>query len=268
MILTKGTKGVRREIKTKIPRHAAIPPAGRAALEERLGHVFARPELLTQALTHSSLANECSRSPEHNERLEFLGDAVLELCVSSALFRRFPLAREGELSAMRSKLVSAGSLAGLAREMGLDKLLLLGRGEEMQGGRCRDSVLSDVFEALLAAVYEDGGFAAALAAVESLFAPYWPGLDGMPRKPKDYKSLLQEKTLQIFRDRPIYQRKASHGPDHAPVFVVALRLPDGREFPGSAASCKGAEQDAARRALAALRQEETSRRNGSPPHGE
>ncbi|MDR2745234.1 MAG: ribonuclease III [Desulfovibrio sp.] len=268
MILTKDCRRVRRENKTKIPQRAATPSAGRAALEKRLGHVFARPELLTQALTHSSLANERPGSPEHNERLEFLGDAVLELCVSSALFRRFPLAREGELSAMRSRLVSAGSLARLARELGLDKLLLLGRGEEMQGGRCRDSVLSDVFEALLAAVYEDGGFAAALAAVENLFAPYWPGLDEEPRRPKDYKSRLQEKTLQLFRDRPIYQGKGSHGPDHARIFVVALRLPDGREFPGSGASCKGAEQDAARMALAALQQEEPSGRGGSRPRGE
>ncbi|MDR2055580.1 MAG: ribonuclease III [Desulfovibrio sp.] len=259
MILTKGGEGVRRESDIRTPQRAAISSAGRAALEERLGHVFARPELLTQALTHSSLANECPHAQEHNERLEFLGDAALELCVSSALFRRFPAAREGELSAMRSRLVSAGSLARLARELGLDKLLMLGRGEEMQGGRCRDSVLSDVFEALLAAVYEDGGFAAALAAVEGLFAPYWPGLDEEPRRPKDYKTRLQEKTLQIFRDRPRYQMKASHGPDHARVFSVALRLPDGREFSGSGTSCKSAEQDAARKALAALREEEPPR---------
>ncbi|MDR3358552.1 MAG: ribonuclease III [Desulfovibrio sp.] len=262
MILTNDCKGALRENKTDIPQRT--PSAGRDALEERLGYVFARPELLTQALTHSSLANECPRSPEHNERLEFLGDAVLELCVSSALFRRFPLAREGELSTRRSSLVSAGSLARLARELGLDKLLLLGRGEEMQGGRCRDSILSDVFEALLAAVYEDGGFAAALAAVERLFAPYWPGFDGVPRKPKDYKTRLQEKTLQIFRDRPIYQVKASHGPEHARIFVVILRLPDGREFSGSGATRKGAEQDAAHGALVALQQEKSSRRRDPP----
>jgi ribonuclease-3 len=263
MILTKDCEGVRHENNIRTPQRAA----GRAALEERLGHVFARPELLTLALTHSSLANECPQPPEHNERLEFLGDAVLELCVSSALFRRFPAAREGELSAMRSRLVNAGLLARLARELSLDKLLLLGRGEEMQGGRCRDSVLSDVFEALLAAVYEDGGFAAAFAAVERLFAPYWPGLDREPHRRKDYKSLLQEKTLKIFGDRPIYQRKASHGPDHARVFDVTLRLPDGREFPGSGTSCKGAEQDAARNALTALRREEPSGR-GSEPRSE
>jgi ribonuclease-3 len=263
MILTKDCGDARRG-KNRLSQSSAASSAGRSALEKRLGHVFARPELLTQALTHSSLANECSHSPEHNERLEFLGDAVLELCVSSALFRRFPAAREGELSAMRARLVSAGSLADMARALGLDKLLLLGRGEEMQGGRCRDSVLSDVFEALLAAVYEDGGFAAALAAVENIFAPCWPGLDEAPSRPRDHKSLLQEKTLRIFRDRPVYQRKSSRGPDHARIFAVALRLPDGREFSGSGASCKSAEQDAARNALAALQQEESSHRGLTP----
>ena len=136
----------------------ATPPRARIALEEKLGHVFARPELLDLALTHSSWANEYSGGQHHNERQEFLGDAVLELCVSWELFRRFPEAREGELTKLRARLVSTVSLAERAREFGLDSLLKLGKGEERQGGRSRDSVLSDVLEAVLAAVYEDGGF--------------------------------------------------------------------------------------------------------------
>ena len=131
----------------------ATPSQARAVLEERLGHVFARPELLDLALTHSSWANECDGGQRHNERQEFLGDAVLELCVSWELFRRFPDAREGELTKLRARLVSTVSLAERAREFGLDGLLKLGRGEERQGGRGRDSVLSDVLEAVLAAVY-------------------------------------------------------------------------------------------------------------------
>ncbi|MDR3320033.1 MAG: ribonuclease III [Desulfovibrio sp.] len=233
-----------------------MSPSARAALEARLGHVFVRPELLTQALTHSSIANESAEEGMgHNERLEFLGDAVLELCVSIALFRRFPVAREGNLSAMRSRLVSANSLAKLARELGLDKMLLLGRGEEIQGGRDRDSVLSDAFEAVFAAVYEDGGFAAASASVERVFALLWPVIGESVHQAKDYKSRLQEKILEVFKELPIYQRMASRGPDHARIFEVMLRLPDGREFLGSGTSCKRAEQNAACDALAALQQE-------------
>ena len=130
-------------------------------VKKRLGHSFARRELLDLALTHSSWANEYSCGQEHNERQEFLGDAVLELCVSWEIYKRFPSAREGELTKMRSNLVSAVSLAERARDLGLDVLLKLGRGEENQGGRKRDAVLSDALEAVLAAVYEDGGFAAA-----------------------------------------------------------------------------------------------------------
>jgi ribonuclease-3 len=227
----------------------------RAALERKLGYVFSRPEAIMLALTHSSLANECPRITEHNERLEFLGDAVLELALSTLLFRFFPKAREGELTAMRSKLVNAAALATKARDLGLDALVLLGRGEELQGGRERDSVLSDVFEAVLAAVYVDGGFASAFAVAKGIFEPHLARLqdDGTHRdKPKDNKTRLQEKTLQLFKERPIYQRKASHGPDHARTFEVTLFLPDGREFPGSGTSMKRAEQDAARRALEAL----------------
>ena len=115
----------------------ATPPRARIALEEKLGHVFARPELLDLALTHSSWANEYSGGQHHNERQEFLGDAVLELCVSWELFRRFPEAREGELTKLRARLVSTVSLAERAREFGLDSLLKLGKGEERQGGQPR-----------------------------------------------------------------------------------------------------------------------------------
>ena len=229
----------------------ATPPRARIALEEKLGHVFARPELLDLALTHSSWANEYSGGQHHNERQEFLGDAVLELCVSWELFRRFPEAREGELTKLRARLVSTVSLAERAREFGLDSLLKLGKGEERQGGRSRDSVLSDVLEAVLAAVYEDGGFTAAQAAVAHIFAPHWPRAAGEPQR-KDYKTRLQEVAQQLFRERPVYVQLASHGPEHAKIFEVSLHLPDGREFTASGTSCKKDEQEAARQALNSL----------------
>lgn len=223
----------------------------RAVLEERLDHVFARPELLDLALTHSSWANECGGGQRHNERQEFLGDAVLELCVSWELFRRFPKAREGELTKLRARLVSTVSLAERARQLGLDGLLKLGRGEERQGGRDRDSVLSDVLEAVLAAVYEDGGFAAAQKAVARIFEQHWPQTAGQTQR-KDCKTRLQEMAQQLFKDRPVYALLASRGPEHAKIFEVSLHLPDGREFMASGTSCKKAEQEAARLALLAL----------------
>ncbi|MBQ7617485.1 MAG: ribonuclease III, partial [Desulfovibrio sp.] len=118
-------------------------------LETALAHVFQDQSLLELALTHSSYANEEHDGAAHNERLEFLGDAVLELCVSHVLFHRYSTSREGALTKYRASLVSTTSLAKLARELGLDQLLRLGKGEEQQGGRQRDSVLSDAFEAVL-----------------------------------------------------------------------------------------------------------------------
>lgn len=220
-------------------------------LESALGHVFSRRALLDLALTHSSWANESGAEQNHNERLEFLGDAVLELCVSAQLFRRFPDAREGELTKMRAHLVSTVSLAERARKIGLEALLKLGRGEESQGGRNRDSVLSDAFEAVLAAVYEDGGFVAAQATVARLFADRWPSV-AEKAMPKDYKTRLQEASQQRFGEPPLYTRMGSHGPEHAKTFEIALRMPDGAEFTASGSSCKKAEQNAARQALEAL----------------
>lgn len=222
-----------------------------AELARRLGHTFAHPELLRLALTHSSWANECGAGDAHNERLEFLGDAVLELCVSAELFRRFPKMREGELTRLRSRLVSTVGLAERARELGLDARLRLGKGEEQQGGRDRDAILSDALEAVLAAVYEDGGFAAAQGAVARIFEGHWPRGAGAPRV-RDCKSRLQEATQHLFGRTPVYARESASGPEHAKCFQVRLTLPDGQGFAGQGTSCKKAEQDAAGRALAAL----------------
>ena len=222
-------------------------------LEEVLDYHFRNRALIERALTHSSYANECGLGQGHNERQEFLGDAVLELCVSWELYRRFPNTREGDLTRLRSCLVNTQSFANRAREIGLDRMLLLGRGEDSQGGRKRDSVLSDVFEAVLAAVYEDGGFEEVQRCVSRLFAGVWPENPEEGKKEQDHKTCLQEKVQHLFNgERPVYTQIAVTGPSHARQFTVEVRLPDGSRFEAEGTSCKKAEQGAAARALAAL----------------
>lgn len=220
-------------------------------LQANIPYHFSQVKLLQAAMTHSSYANEQQADIEHNERLEFLGDAVLELCISQMLYTRFPSTREGELTAMRSKLVNQDTLAFLARKIGIDRCIVLGKGEESQGGRERDSLLSDAFEALLGAVFLDGGFTAAFTVVEGLFRASLPQRSGKV-KSKDNKSLLQELTQQLFKDRPVYSLVSSLGPEHDKVFTVRLELPDKREFTAEGSSVKRAEQNAAHMALVFL----------------
>ncbi len=217
-------------------------------LQRDIPYDFGQVKLLDTALTHSSYVNERLEGGEHNERLEFLGDAVLEICVSEELYRRFPEEREGALTAMRSRLVNQDNLADLAGGIGLDKCLLLGRGEENQGGRSRSSILSDTFEALLGAVFLDGGFAAAQKVVAGLFAGRL-GEPLPPTKGRDHKSRLQEVVQRRFKSHPIYALVESSGPEHAKTFAVRLELPDGHVFTAEGSSIKRAEQLAALEAL-------------------
>ena len=227
------------------------------AVEEKIGYTFTDISLLETALTHSSYANEQGSGTRHNERLEFLGDAVLELCVSTTLFRRFFDAREGELTKMRAKIVSQPFLTELALQCLVDKALFLGKGEESQGGRERPSLLSDAFEALLGGVFLDGGFPAAVAVVDHIFADKWPE----PRQSehsKDAKSHLQEVTQQRFKALPVYSLIESSGPEHAKVFTVQVTLPDERAFTCDGPSLKRAEQLVAQKALAFLLPEKSN----------
>jgi ribonuclease-3 len=226
-------------------------------LQRDIPYRFSQVKLLEEAMTHSSHANEQQSGAAHNERLEFLGDAVLELCVSQALYSRFPDTREGELTAMRSRLVNQDTLAGLARKLGVPACLVLGKGEEAQGGRDRDSLLSDAFEALLGAIFLDGGFAGSAAVVERLFEPLWPRKSASTRS-KDSKSRLQELTQQLFRDRPLYTLVSSSGPEHDKIFTVRLDLPDGQSFVANGSSVKRAEQTGALMALRHLAQDENA----------
>lgn len=219
----------------------------RSALQVALGYTFTQPDRLLMALTHSSFANEHDL-PHHNERLEFLGDAVLGLCVSWALYTRFPDAREGDMTRLRSRLISSPFLADIAQEIGLERCLMLGKGEENQGGRQREALLSDALEAVLGAVLEDGGFAAVNTVVEHLYAAHWPE-DAEHALHKDYKSRLQEFTQRTHKERPVYMLAGGSGPEHAKIFEVRLFLPDGRTFGGAGPSVKRAEQEAARLAL-------------------
>lgn len=220
-------------------------------LQDKLGYKFNSPDLLILALTHTSWANEKGRTGKHNERLEFLGDAVLELCVSTELYHLFPTAREGDLTRLRSGLVNEETLARIAKNLKIADVLRLGRGEENQGGRERNSVLSDTMEAIFAAIYEDGGFETALKVIGMLYKPYWPEQWRNPKK-KDCKSRLQELTQKLYKGLPVYALEGSTGPEHAKVFVVSLTLPNGEIFHAADSSCKKAEQLVASLALERL----------------
>lgn len=217
-------------------------------IEEKIGHAFADSRLLLRALTHVSYANERGQTNKHNERLEFLGDAVLSLCVSTELFKRFPQAREGRLTVMHDRLVCEQSLALRAREIGLGPAIRLGQGEACQNGSERPSLLADAFEALLAAVYLDGGLEAAARMVAKVFAEQWPRYAGAP-KGKDPKSKVQEICQKTLCGLPVYELVQTEGRDHEKIFTVKLILPDGREFLGRDTSMKKAGQAAAASAL-------------------
>ncbi len=222
-------------------------------VEGILGSPVNNPNLFLAALTHSSYANEhLDEGAEHNERLEFLGDAVLELVVSEYLYRAYPDLPEGDLTKVRAGVVCEPTLAKKARELGVGNLVLLGRGEEMMGGRERDSLLADVFEALTGALYLDRGLEATRSFIVRTLAEEIDSLVNNPRS-HDFKSMLQELVQQ--RDhtaRITYQVVQERGPDHNKVFEVVVKV-NGRLYGcGRGKSKKGAEQQAAAQALEKL----------------
>ncbi len=214
------------------------------ALEEKLGYTFQNPALLTRALTHSSYANE-QNAPGDNERLEFLGDSVLGFLTAEYLFSEHKGVPEGELTRLRAYAVCEKSLDVYAKQLGLGDFLLLGKGEERTGGRTRASVLSDAFEAVIAAMYLDGGIQAARPFVLRYVAPY------VEAKPvfRDYKTTLQEVTQQNPGETLEYVVVSESGPDHDKHFEVEVHLNSNVLGRGSGPSKKKAEQDAARQAL-------------------
>lgn len=240
-------------------RNAAEHPERLARLQERLGHRFARPELLVQALTHRSYANEQGTGVD-NEVLEFLGDAVLGLIVSDLLCSEYPDLSEGQMSKLKSYLVSAETLGRLAEEFGLGPFILLGRGEEKTEGRNKSSILANAFEAVLAALYTDGGLERARAFVLDLLGPLLEGADeeaeGTPVR--DFKSTLQEHVQATGLPLPEYLVVEEEGPDHAKVFHIEVRIGEGPGARGTGRTKKRAEQRAARELLRRLQEGEAA----------
>jgi ribonuclease III len=231
-----------------------FPRARCLELEARLGHSFRNPALCETALTHTSWVNEAGQ-PERsdNERLEFLGDAVVDLVVSDVLMRRFPDRREGDLSRARAALVSETGLAQVALAMELGRYILLGKGEERTGGRSRPSILANTLEALVGAIYIDAGFDTVAAVATRLFEGRIEDVDSHARL--DYKSRLQERAQALWQTAPVYEVVAEDGPDHDKRFEVALSLA-GRPYGRAVGrSKKEAEQGAAAAALEALERE-------------
>jgi len=218
-----------------------------------LGHHFNNPALLAQALTHSSYANEKGLE-DHYERLEFLGDAVLELIVSHMLIERYPDHREGDLSRMRASVVNKKTLAGIARRLGIGQYILLSYGEDKTGGREKGSLLADVFEAIIGAIYLDGGLGAAADFVERYFEMIFAGI-AKEIVFRDYKTRLQEAAQARLQATPNYQVVDASGPDHERSFTVEVSLRNRLYGSGVGRSKKQAEQMAAKQALQRLHEE-------------
>ncbi len=213
---------------------------------ERIGYTFREPMLLENALTHSSYANEGNRGLKSNERLEFLGDSVLGFITAGYLFRHGS-GQEGELTRLRASLVCEKALSSYARKLGLGDCLLLGRGELRGGGADRPSILADAFEAVIAAIYLDGG----LEPAEAFILPYIKEELSQQRRPqfKDYKTALQEIIQQNPEEQLTYLLVGESGPDHNKQFAVEVHLNSNVIGTGRGRSKKEAEQQAAREAL-------------------
>ena len=221
-------------------------------LGRRLGYQFRNPELLAQAFRHSSYVNEGGDSNlKDNETLEFLGDAVLDLAIGHILMDLFQSANEGELSKCRASVVSERGLFDLARELRLGDFLLLGRGEELSGGRGKPSILANTLEALVGAVYLDAGFPKTREIIHGLFISTIQRID-IESLRSDYKSLLQEYTQQEYKSRPEYMLVSESGPAHERTFRVAIYLGGELKAEGEGRSKKEAEQEAAKEALLCL----------------
>jgi ribonuclease III len=228
-----------------------VPELDPLLLEQRLSYRFTDRRLLENSLNHSSFIHEQDRTDlRSNERLEFLGDAVLNLAAGHLLMTHFPDVPEGNLSRMRARLVNESQVAGLARLLELGRFIRLGKGESLSGGRKKRSILADAYEALIGALYLDGGFDAAFRILNSHLTPL---LDKMtaPELSADHKSRLQEAVQGSGGQVPEYQMVAESGPDHDKTFRVAVQVSDLREE-GVGKSKKMAEQDAARKALERL----------------
>ena len=223
-----------------------------STLEEKIGYTFKKKIYLEEALTHSSYAND-NQKKFNNERMEFLGDAVLSVVSAEYLYHKFPDMAEGELSKLRSSLVCTQSLSNFAREIDLGDYLLLGRGEEKMGGKDRDSNLEDAFEALIAAIYLDGGMEPARRHVMNFVLRELKHTDDEVFK--DYKTALQEIIQRNPEESVTYILIDESGPDHDKSFTVEVRLNSNVIGKGTGKNKKRAEQMAAKEALILMGEE-------------
>ena len=222
---------------------------GVSEFEQRIGYTFRRGDLLRRALTHKSYSHEAKDfDVRHNETFEFLGDSVLGFVIGDLLFQHFPALDEGALSKMKAYLVSAPSLAGKARHYGMGDVILLGVGEEKTGGRKKDSLLANLVEAVIAAIYLDGGIEPARKLIEETFAGEIKEINEDDLLFHDYKTALQEVAQARGLPLPDYNVVAEVGPDHDKRFVVEVLL-GGLSARGEGSSKKEAQQQAARHAL-------------------
>lgn len=215
-------------------------------LEARLGYRFADPDLLDRALTHSSAVSPGKRVERSYQRLEFLGDRVLGLVVADMLYRKFPRANEGELSRSLNTLVRKETCAAIARELNLGSELNLGESEARTGGAAKEAILGDVAEAVIGAIYCDGGLGRAFELVERLFGEH---ISQAGTERADAKTTLQEWAQGRGLEPPLYVEVDRTGPDHAPLFTISVRLGEFEAITATGPSKKLAEHKAAERFL-------------------
>lgn len=246
------------------PATAALVPGSRPSaegytdLQKHLGYSFSQPELLQLALTHPSVAHEQDLPIQTNQRLEFLGDAVLQLVLTRELYEKFPAFGEGPLTKARAKLVNRRTLAERSRHLGLGHHLILSRGEELSGGRERPSALADTFEALLGAIFMDGGFDAAARFILRQFSDAFGELSAIPIL-ENPKGELQEWLQSISSEAPRYHVVSATGPDHDRLFECTVHHNGVELARGHGKSKKAAESEAALAALTLLRERKNRR---------
>ncbi len=220
-------------------------------IEAKLGHSFKNRELLVLAFVHRSFINEHKEVNDHNERLEFLGDSILGMLIADYLYRRFPDTPEGQLSYLRSRLVEASSCMEYVQKLDIESYLLMGKGERVNYGRGRTSILSDLFEAIIGAIYLDGGIE---ATSKFLFEHFSDSIEGILKQPvRNWKALLQDWCQKNFQRPPDYQVISESGPDHNKTFRIIVSINDRELGRGEGTSKKEAQQSAAQDALTRLK---------------
>ncbi len=216
-------------------------------IESKIGYTFQNRSLLALAFIHRSFINENKEITEHNERLEFLGDSILGMLISEYLYRHLPTTPEGQLSYLRSRLVEASSCVNYIQKLKLSSFILLGKGEKMNDGRGRDTILADFFEAIVGAIYLDGGIEAAR---NFIFKHFSEQIQEILKTPlSNWKALLQDYCQKKYQQTPIYQVLQAFGPDHSKIFEISVLVNQQELGRGKGASKKEAQQAAAADAI-------------------